>query len=189
MSNNLNYHQLGSSVIYRYTTQPDLDLMCLGSPYQVSQDRKEEKKSIMLSWKKRKCLLTFWRQVEAGNLTVNAVFSFLKECSAAQRYHWNGQLFARVETWSWMIRTVWTWSAGYFSSFNKSSPPSLSLPVRVIVSYLCDEEDSCRALALNRCAGRTTQRPDVLIREEVLGWSPWNANPNQPSHTGMMSSV
>lgn len=40
MSNNLNYHQLGSSVIYRYTIQLDLDRMCLGSPYQVSQDRK-----------------------------------------------------------------------------------------------------------------------------------------------------
>lgn len=140
----------------------------------------------MLSWERRKCLptSTFGGKVEAGNLAVNSVLFFLlKECSVAQRYHRNGQLFARVETRSWMIWTDRTWSVGYFSSFNKSFPPSLPLPVRVIVSYLCDEEDSCRALPLDRCAGRTTQRPDVLIREEVLRESPWNANPNQPNHT------
>lgn len=165
--------------------------MCLGSPFQASQGR-EKKKIDMLSWERRKCLPTStfgdkWRWVILP-LTVSSYF-LLKECSVAQRNHWNGQLFVRVETWSWMIRTVWTWSESYFSSFNKSFPPSLPLPVSVIVSYLCDEEDLCRALPLDRCAGRTTQWPDVLIRKKVLRKSHWNANPNQPNHTGMMSSL
>ncbi len=71
------------------------------------------------------------------------------------------------------------WSAGYFSSFNKSSPPSLSLTVRVIVSYLCEKKIRAELSLSTDVQVETTQRPDVLIREEVSGISPWNANPNQ----------